>query len=304
MDLNRLLTFLCYLAAISLPERTLYGQDSSGLRQELEAAYARWRSAVLAKDARSWAAAITMHRQVITRNLVISQGLPFPKSVFETMLSPADISGLRLLEAQAVGDTAHLLFFGKVDMGDAPDLIPENLLLLKFFREKQVWKFDSSKFIQLSSQPERRIKLLAGEPPDFLDLPEFTPPGTPPAPPPLCAVPDHITGCTLQTIGYETTLIVNGQEHYAADTIAKFFLTGGLKNGSNMVQLRAKKLALPKEAKDADRVLEIDFFTKPSQPSVRPARVFHYEYRGKGGPKDADWTLEMPAARELSIIQE
>lgn len=290
---------LCLTAGIAL------AQEEATLRPDLERAYARWRSAVLAKDARAWAAAITMHRQIITRNLVISQGLPFPKAVFETMLSPADVTGLRLLEVQAVGDTAHLLYFGQVDLGDAPDVIPENLLLLKFFREKAgSWKFDSSKFIQLSTQPERRAKLLAGEPPDFLDLPEFTPPGTPPATPPLCAVPDHITGCTLQTIGYETTLLVNGQEHYAADTVARLFLTGGLKNGANTVQLRAKKLDLPKDAKDAERVLEIDFFTKPTQPGARPQRVFHYEYKGRGTPKDGPWTLDMPLSQELIILQE
>jgi hypothetical protein len=87
---------LCLAAGAAL------AQDEAQLRPDLERAYARWRSAVLAKDARAWAAAITMHRQIITRNLVISQGLPFPKAVFETMLSPADVTGLRLLEVQAV----------------------------------------------------------------------------------------------------------------------------------------------------------------------------------------------------------
>ncbi|MBV6497899.1 MAG: hypothetical protein CJBNEKGG_00113 [Prosthecobacter sp.] len=291
-----LLVLACLTCAASLP-----AQSGEEVRPALELAYARWRSAVEARDAKDWASSITMHRQVITRNMVISQGLAFPKSVFDTMLAPAETRGLRLLEAQAVGDTAHLLYFGKVNMGDAPDVIPENLLMLKFFRENGAWKFDSSKLIQLSTQPERRAKLLAGEPPDFLDLPEFTPPGKAPAPPPLAPVPDHITGCTLQSIGYETTLIVNGQEHFVNDSIIRLFLTGGLRNGGNSIQLKVKRLDVPKEV---EPVLVVDMFTKPEARGEKGNRVFHYEYKGSQAPS-ADktaWTLSMPAAQEMNIV--
>ena len=94
-----LLVLTCLTGASLLP-----AQSGDEVRPALELAYARWRSAVEARDAKDWASAITMHRQVITRNMVISQGLAFPKSVFETMLAPAETRGLRLLEAQAVGD--------------------------------------------------------------------------------------------------------------------------------------------------------------------------------------------------------
>lgn len=291
-----LLVLTCLLCAATVPAQT--GED---VRPALELAYARWRSAVEARDAKDWASSITMHRQVITRNMVISQGLAFPKSVFDTMLAPAETRGLRLLEAQSVGDTGHLLYFGKVNMGDAPEVIPENLLMLKFFRENGAWKFDSSKLIQLSSQPERRAKLLAGEPPDFLDLPEFTPPGKAPTPPPLAPVPDHITGCTLQSIGYETTLLVNGQEHFVNDSIIRFFITGGLRNGGNSIQLKVKKLDVPKEV---EPVLAVDMFTRPESKDEKGNRVFHYEYRGGQAPSadKSTWTLTMPAAQELNII--
>ncbi len=294
--LPQLLVLTCLTGASILP-----AQSGDEVRPALELAYARWRTAVEARDAKDWASAITMHRQVITRNMVISQGLAFPKSVFETMLAPAETRGLRLLEAQAVGDTAHLLYFGKVNMGDAPNVIPENLLMLKFFRENGAWKFDSSKLIQLSTQPERRAKLLAGEAPDFLDLPEFTPPGNAPAPPPLAPVPDHITGCTLQSIGYETILLVNGQEHFANDGIVRFFITGGLRNGGNNIQLKVKRLDVPKEV---EPVLAVDLFTRPESKDEKGNRVFHYEYKGAQAPS-ADrttWTLSMPAAQELNII--
>jgi len=270
------------------------------LRLKLERAYAQWRTAVEARDAPAWASAITMHRQVITRNTVISQGLAFPKSIFDTMLAPADTKSLRLLEAQSVGDTAHLLYFGQVNMGGDPDQIPHNLLLLKFFRQDGVWKFDSNKLIQLSGQPELREKLLRNEPPDFLDLPEFTPPGKPPATPEIAPMPDFITGCTVQSVGYETEITVNGYDHFAAATVMKFFILGGLKNGGNKITISAKPLDMPK---DVERVLEIDFFTKPKNAGDQGKRVFHYELANHEGTstKTSYWTLPMPIANEMLV---
>lgn len=270
------------------------------LRLKLERAYAQWRVAVEARDAKAWAAAITMHRQVITRNTVISQGLAFPKAVFDTMLAPADTKNLRLLEAQSVGDTAHLLYFGQVNMGGDPDQIPHNLLMLKFFRQNGVWKFDSNKLIQLAGQPELRAKLLSNEKADFLDLPEFTPPGTPPATPELCPLPDYFTGCTVQSVGYEVEIKVNGYGHFAANSVLKFFILGGLRNGGNQVSISATPLEVPKEV---TRSLEIDFFTKPKSAGEQGQRVFHYElanHEGKSA-KNSTWTLSMPAVQEMSV---
>ncbi len=285
---------LCLLTALPL-----HAQEPD-LRLKLERAYEQWRSAVLAQDARAWASAITMHRQVITRNTVISQGLAFPKSVFETMLAPADTKPLRLLEAQAVGDTAHLLYFGKVNMGGDPEQIPESMLMLKFFRQGGSWKFDSNKLIQLASQPEVRAKLLRNEPPDFLDLPEFTPPGTPPATPPLSPVPDYITGCTVQSVGYETEIQVSGFDHYAGDNTLKFFILGGLKKGENQISLSARPIDVPK---GVTRSLEIDFFIKPQAAGEQGRRVFHYELNGvPKATQKSTWTLPMPAANEMSVI--
>jgi hypothetical protein len=268
------------------------------LRLKLERAYSQWSHAVKERNAPAWASAITMHRQVITRNTIISQGLAFPKAVFDTMLTPADTRNLRLLEAQSVGDTAHLLYFGQVDMGGDPDQIPHNLLMLKFFRQDGVWKFDSNKLIQLGGQPELREKLLRNEPPDFLDLPEFTPPGKPPAKPELAPLPDFITGCTVQSVGYETEITVNGYDHFAAATVVKFFILGGLRNGGNKITISAKPLDVPK---DVERVLEIDFFTKPKNAGDPGKRVFHYELANHEGmsTKTSHWTLPMPIANEM-----
>ena len=258
---------------LSLSASVIRAQEGD-LRATLERAYKHWRTAVEAKDAPAWAASITMHRQVLTRNQIVSQGLPFPKSVFEIPLNPAETSNLRLLEAQAVGDTAHLLYFGKVNIGGDPDQIPDNLLMLKFFREKAGWKFDSNKLIQLRTQPELRAKLLSGEPPDFLDQPEFTPPGKAPEAPPVCPVPDHVTGCTLQSLGFETELKINGYEYYTTDRVLKFFVIGGVKNGANELSLTIKPADVPAEA---ERLIQVDLFTQPGKTGQKGVRVFHYE---------------------------
>lgn len=263
-----LLLLLCLTAPFSQAQEP-------DLQPTLENAYKRWSAAVKAQDANAWAASITMYRQVVTRNQIVSQGLPFPKAVFETLLSPASTSGLRLLEAQAVGDTAHLLYFGKVNIGGEPDQIPDNLLMIKFLRESSGWKFDSNKLIHLRTQPELREKLQKGEPPDFLDQPEFTPPGKAPAVPPVCAVPEHITGCTLQSLGFETELTINGYDYFAEDRALKFFVIGGVKNGSNDLSLTIKPAAdVPA---DAERLIQVDLFAQPDKAGQKGVRLFHYE---------------------------
>lgn len=290
----------CLLLLICLTAPMLSAQETD-LRATLDNAYARWRRAVEAKDAGAWAGAITMHRQVTTRNLIVSQGLAFPKSVFETALNPADTANLRLLEAQAVGETAHLLYFGKVNVGGDPEQIPDNLLMLKFLQEKGAWKFDSNKIIHLRSQPELLAKLQRGEAPDFLDRPEFTPPGKAPAVPAVCSVPDHISGITLQSIGFETEVKINGFDYFVRDNVLKVFVIGGLQNGENQISLSATALKIPE---GSDRALELDVFTKPSNPGVNGQRVFHYEFTGQKSPSKSksNWTLQMPATSELSIV--
>ncbi len=266
-------SFFRILLVIILATSFCPAQDSD-LKSSLDAAYSRWRRAVESKDARAWAASISMYRQVVTRNQIVSQGLPFPKAVFDTPLNPADTSKLRLLEAQAVGDTAHLLFFGKADIGGDPDQIPDNLFMVKFLRENGVWKFDSNKLIHLRTQPELRAKLQQGDKPDFLDEPEFTPPGKGPTVPVVCPTPDHVTGCTLQSLGFETDLKINGYDYFAEDRAIKFFVIGGVKNGANELTLTIKPADVPAEAV---RHLQVDLFVQPDKVGAKGVRVFHYE---------------------------
>lgn len=251
----------------------LSAQDAA-LQPRLEKAYQQWRAAVIKQDPHAWAAAITRYRQVVTRNLIVSQKQPFPSAVFAVPLDPPDITGLKLLEAQAVGETAHLLYFGKVNMGGDADKIPDAVLMLKFLNDQGAWKFDSTKLLRLTEQPELATQIRNGGKLDFLDWPQFTPPGKAPAVPVLCDVPDNVAGCTLQSYGYETRMDINGFAYPAMqDHAEKLFVIGGLKDGSNSLTLEVKPTEIPA---GEERLLQLDFFVLRGK-GKDPVRVFHYE---------------------------
>lgn len=286
--------FIFFFAAVSLTA-TVEAQDSA-LRATLERAYNQWRAAVIAKDARAWAGAVTMYRQVLTRNLIVSQRQAFPQAVFAVAVEPPDITGLRLLEVQAVGDTAHLLYFGKINMGGDPAEIPDNVLMLKFFMEKSGWKYDSSKLMKLIDQPELRAQLQKGGVPDFLDYPEFTPPGTAPAVPPLCDPPQHMAGCTLQTFGYKTKMTLNGFDYpVMTDQADKLLVIGGLKNGLNDLTLTVKPTDIPA---GEERLLQVDIFVSSGKAGQPGVRVFHHESKD---PK-LSGTIKLPIVIDDEVV--
>lgn len=273
-----------------------FSQDPA-LRLNLDRAYEQWRASILTEDARAWASAITQYRQVVTRNLIVSQRKSFPKAVFEVPLDPPDITGLRLLEAQAVGETAHLLYFGKVDLGGDPSQIPESVLMLKFFYERGGWKFDSTKVLKLLDQPELISQMRTGGHLDILDAPEFTPPGKAPAVPALCEVPENVAGSTLQSFGYETKMKINGFEYpLMQDHAEKLFIIGGLKNGVNDVTLTVKPTDVPA---GEERLLQLDFFVLTGQEGKAPVRVFHYETKEAAPPG----LLKLPVIINDDVLQ-
>ncbi|MEN3941838.1 hypothetical protein WJU23_11135 [Prosthecobacter sp. SYSU 5D2] len=263
----------------------------------LDRAYQQWRAAIQAQDPRAWAAAITQYRQVVTRNLIVSQRQSFPSAVFAVPLDPPDITGLQLLEAQAVGETAHLLYFGKVNLGGDPSQIPNSVLMIKFFNERGGWRFDSTKVLKLADRPEVVQQIQSGGKLDFLDYPEFTPPGKAPAVPPLCDVPENVAGCTLQSYGFSTTMRINGFDYpVMSDHAEKIFVIGGLKNGPNDVTLTVKPTDIPA---GEERLLQLDFFVLTGKNGKPPVRVFHYE------SKDAALTspLKLPVVITADVLE-
>ncbi len=268
--------------------------QDAGLERTLVNVYNRWRKALSNKDAAAWAASIPRYRQVVTRNLIVSQRQPFPSAVFAVPLDPADVSGLRLVQMRAVGDTAHLLYFGKVNIGGDPAKIPDNLLMLKFMKEREEWRYDSSRMFNLESTPGVRQELQQGGTPALLDEPQFRPPGTLPPTPALCEPPQNMSGVTIQSFGYETRLNVNGFDYpVMSDHAEKLFVIGGLNNGRNDVRLSIKPTKLVEEK---DRLLQLDFFVFTGNQAKPSVRVLHYQLKDANPPASVTLPLVIDAA--------
>lgn len=252
------------------------------LRNTLEQAYNVWRQAMSRGDARAWAGSITRYRQTMVRNAIVSERQPFPNAVFAAKAPLPAIEHLRLLEVQAVGDTAHLVYFGKIDLGQDRELLKDNLLKLKFGREDGVWRYDSNRITSLDSSPDTRETLQAGGAPDFLDTPEFTPPGSLPPVPPLCRVPDHKGGYKIESFGYETTVSMNGFDSAPVqDGLDQQVITGGLVNGRNEITLRIKTVPVPQGEKAS---LQIRVYTLTNESDNPVAEVLRWKAPDSGAP--------------------
>lgn len=280
MPALRLLPLFCFLLLPSL-SATAQGGDPA-LRASLEQAYQFWRQAMSRGDARAWAASITRYRQTMIRNAIVSDRQAFPSAVFASKAPLPAIENLRLLEVQAVGDTAHLVYFGKIDLGQDTEMVKDNLLKLKFGREDGVWRYDSNRITSLDSSPDTRKKLQAGGAPDFLDTPEYTPPGSLPPMPALCRVPDHKGGYKIESFGYETTVSMNGFDSAPVqDGLDQQIITGGLINGRNEITLRIKPVPVPKGEKAS---LQIRVYTLTNASEVPVGEVLRWKAPEGGAP--------------------
>lgn len=283
MYLTRLLPFfVVFLSLASSAVHAQRGQDTAALRATLEKVYGDWRSAMIRSDAKAWAASITRYRQTVIRNAIVSERKPFPDAVFAAQVVPPLIAGLKLLEVQAVGTTAHLLYFGKVDMGQDREMLREHLLKLKFGLDETGWKYDSSRITSLDRTPDIRRKLLAGEAPDFLDEPEFTPPGQLPPIPQLCRVPDHKGGYKLESIGYRTSVSMSGYDYdYVEDGFDQQVITGGLLNGKNEITLKITPIERAKEQKAS---IELRVYLLSNDSDKPKAEVLRWKAPEDGAP--------------------
>ncbi len=292
MALRTLPTFLLLCCTLALLPSLQAKAEDAELRSSLQKVYSEWRSALLAKNLTAWRTCTTAYRQVFTHNLIVSQKLRYPDAIFELPVTPPDPLKLKLLEVEANGPTAHLIYFGKIDLGigkgDVTE-IPENLLVLKFFQDRGGWKFDSTKFINLADNPDMRDACKNGNP-EFLKHDPFNPPGVVPAVPKPCKEPEKMAMLRVQAIGYEVIPTVNGYENTpVVDTAEQQLLIGGLNRGDNEAVLQIKEIPVPE---GEERYLEVEAVLMHDQPRQAVTRVF-------------DWvptTKPVPATVMLNII--
>lgn len=263
------------LTCLALTCSSLVASDLD-LRLSLESVYQEWRSALLARNLTAWRTCTTTYRQVLTRNLIVSQKQRYPDAVFALPVTPPDVRKLALMEAEAVGETAHLIYFGKIDLGlsegDVGE-VPDNLIVLKFFSEQGQWKFDSSKFLNLADNPELRAACERGHK-EWAKHPPFNPPGKAPAVPKLCKEPEKISALRVQAYGYEVVASVNGYDNTPViDNAEQQLIIGGLQRGENALQLQVKELPI---AKDEERFLQVEAVLLTNEEARPTVRVFEW----------------------------
>ena len=231
-------------------------EGGDALRAELERVYHDWRGAMINKNAQLWQKSTSRYRQVHTHNMIVSQRMPYPDAVFDVPLRPPDITRLKLLEVEAVGDTAHLVYFGRIDMGLEVEEVPENVLVLRYIRDPEGWRFDTSRLVNLSGSPDVRALLKEGGKAPFLNDPEFNPPGQAPPIPAVCKIPEYLAAFQIESIGYETRVRVNGFDYPAVRDVAiNQLIIGGLQRDENSLELAITPTEVPP---GEERSLEIN----------------------------------------------
>ncbi len=264
--------------------------DETALRRDLEKAFAEWRAAIATHNLAGWQQATASSRQLLTRNLIVSQKQPFPQALFDFPLHAPETSTLRFIKAEEKGATANLIYFGKADLGiPDPGEIPELLVMLKFFNEAGRWKFDTVKLINLESAPEILATLKNGNATAALNMPEFSPTGIVPPTPKACPPPDHMAALQITSLGYATSATVNGFAiSVVRDAAEQHLIIGGLKDGENALTLEIKRTPV---AEGSARHIEVNAIVITGNEKKPSIRVFNWKPAGETAPEFSEMKI-------------
>jgi hypothetical protein len=238
---TRILFFLTTLALLVMPNPG-HAED---LRSQLERSYRGWADAMTQRNLSLWEQHTATYRQVMTRNFVVSRKAKWPDAIFDLPFRLPEIATLTHLATFEKGDTANVIYFGKVDFGVLERDVPNNLLMLKFVREREGWKFDNTKFFNLEADPGVR-QLIANDELDFLKDPEFQPTGQVPPVPRAITSFDHPGEIWIASMGYETTVTI-GDLHASkvSGNVITDVVIGGLSRSGLPVTVEVKEAPLP-----------------------------------------------------------
>ncbi|CAN5310672.1 hypothetical protein BH23VER1_BH23VER1_34780 [soil metagenome] len=265
-----------------LPAGLAQGAPDRALRSALDSAYSRWRQAMVAEDANAWSAATAPSRHAMTRNLIVSQRLPWPASLFQVPVIPPETSQLTLIDARQKGPTALVAYLGGVDFGVTDSKLPENVLVIYFLESEGRWRFDRIGFVNLNANPDVRAAIRKNDT-SWLDSPRYALTGSVPPTPKPCPKPEYLGHVQVVSIGYKTDISINGGIHTGStiDTIETNVIIGGLKPGENKFRATIEPTEIPE---DVDPYLEISVFATSDLEGRPPARVFHYIPHGDVPP--------------------
>lgn len=271
---------LLLAAILGFVATTARAAETPKLKTELESLYGQWREAMLQKDYNAWKRTTAYARRIETRNVVISKGQKFPTAVFTVAMKPPSLKPLRNLQVKAAGPTATAVYYGKVDFKVGKPAPAHSLLLLRFLKEGNDWKF--YRLSVMSQLPGEVVSDIRANRLGFLTEPEFQPMGRSPAIQKPCPKPDHITDVHLISLGFETEVIINGiSEHYTSDHFGTQLVLGGLKRGKNRIEINSTPLKSPASK---ERNLKITVHVKTGNRSEPAVKVFEFKPDPQKGP--------------------
>lgn len=255
-------------------------------RLELERVYRNWVGAMTTGHYRGWQEVTASHRQVIAQNLVLSRRGQWPQSLFQLPFQLPEIGTLLHLATLQKGDTAHLIYYGRIDFGLQSEVPPDNIIMLKFLKENGIWKFDNTHFFNLADEPEVRRRAQLGDT-SFLDDPQFQPTGTLPETPPKIALPDFAGDLWVVSHGYEATIRIGAlHETVVANEEVTTAVLGGLSRDGLPVTVTAREIDFPA---GEERLLAVEIYAL--RPGKKAVRV--WEYRPKEGADVSNYTSKV-----------
>jgi len=278
---------------------TTFSAAQVALRPALEKTYNTWRDAIIRQDAAAWQRVTATHRRVEVHNLIVSQKLPFPASVFKLPTPPPELKGLTFLDAKQNGPTATAAYFGKIDFG-VGGTPTDNLLVLAFVSENGEWLYDRADFVNLEALPEVRRELAAGDLKYLKEAPEAQPSGKIPMAPMEAPTAKYIAKVYVFSPGREVKVQINKISHHRfANAKEAEIVIGGAVDGLNEVQYGITKLP----GGTGTEALTVRVYLLSQVKDVKPLKVFEYQVAENGVPKAFDTgTFNVDAAMVAKLM--
>lgn len=247
------------------------------IRLALQRNYSNWKRAMIAKDLRGWNAHTSRYRQIMTRNLIVSQKRDWPRSLFAVPIQPPDVDLLRLIEAKAVGNVGRLVYFGPVDFRVSEEQPPNSIFMLYFLREGGEWKFDRTRYFNLTGN-ERVAKMSSNGNFEFLSEVDFAMPAEAPAMPALCPAPFYVGHLRIVSVGYRTNARFNAfHDTIIDDTVSTEVIIGGIRRGPNTLKLKVDGATGALKGSPGERRFEVAVYVNSSERDRPRIRVFHLD---------------------------
>ncbi len=246
--------------------------DQQKAKETADIVYNTWRLSMIRGSEPAWRSATTSSRQVKVRNLILSQRGDFPRDFFNNQPEPPRLENFRFVGALTGcnGRTMAATYVGKLQLGDGK--ATENAHVLEFVFENGKWKFDQSRFFDLSRLPDVRRRLQARDLSILREQDGFQPYSAIPRTPAACRAPELIGKVFVDCPGRTVRMSINGiSEHEFGNERRADVVSGGLKRGQNTISY-----TISTNAGEDHPAMAIGIFVMPETPGNRPVCVFDH----------------------------